>query len=584
MNIMQRCLCVAVVALFPLVACEEAPMEAGRPCRVDDNDCPQEFRCVATSAGAICVPPTDFDGDGVLDEVDACAQSVLSFVSAANVDHDGDGCHDVREDSDDDADGRSDDIDACPLGASDFISTAASDIDRDGCADDGEDVDDDNDGINDDGDLCALGNVLMSDHDSDGCDDASEDEDDDNDDVADADDRCPRGSIGAHATDFDGDGCDDEGDDDDDSDDDDVANATDDCPLSPVDFASTPATDLDADGCRDLDEDDDDDNYGVDDANDRCPASSPSRTDHDGDGCDDDIDDDDDDDDGLVDVNDDCPIGQVGLLDQTSDHDGDGCRDANEDEDDDNDTILDTNDTCPAGELIVSIATNDFDRDGCQNTGEDDDDDNDNFLNVADPCLGPGVEDIDGDRRCNSIDVCPGRDDAECSPLPLQGGTGGESQGPVDCPVGHVAVGVDYGTTNIFNRVRSSVMRLQLVCRPATATAFTGEPTLSLALTGREGETERVVVRCDEVEPDGIMVGQKVLVAPFDQGVLVSHIGAVCRRLSGGPGYTIEPAGGAGSVSTDSCPPGQDVWRAEARAASIFDAVSFRCGKRLPPR
>ena len=96
----------------------------------------------------------DTDGDGIPDEADRCVESSVAFISGPSNDIDGDGCHDISEDSDDDDDGRPDTSDRCARGLIGWDSTDTSfDHDSDGCQDasedDGEDdssqEDDDND-------------------------------------------------------------------------------------------------------------------------------------------------------------------------------------------------------------------------------------------------------------------------------------------------------------------------------------------------------------------------------------------------------------------------------------------------------
>ena len=57
-------------------------------------------------------------------------------------DHDGDGCRDLTEDSDDDEDGIMDYYDACSKGPVGWVSSLENDENQDGC----EDVDSDGDG------------------------------------------------------------------------------------------------------------------------------------------------------------------------------------------------------------------------------------------------------------------------------------------------------------------------------------------------------------------------------------------------------------------------------------------------------
>lgn len=132
----------------------------------------------------------DFDGDGVPDDEDRCARGVQGWTSTPETDHDGDGCRDEDEDTDDDNDGIPDDEDACPRGL-----LVGPDHDGDGCRDD-EDEDDDGDGIPDELDECPRGatgwtSTPQNDADRDGCRDADEDLDLDGDGVPDDVDVCP---------------------------------------------------------------------------------------------------------------------------------------------------------------------------------------------------------------------------------------------------------------------------------------------------------------------------------------------------------------------------------------------------------
>ena len=179
----------------------------------------------------------DLDGDGIPDEADRCVESSVAFVSAPSNDIDGDGCHDISEDTDDDDDGRPDTSDRCARGLIGWDSTDTDfDYDSDGCQDSSEDDDDDDDTITDLYDNCPLGtpgwqSTGASDYDRDGCRDSDDDLDDDNDGTLDEVDACPRGVIG---------------------------------------WIQSNTTDYDMDGCRDSDEDGDDDDDGVIDFDDQC--------------------------------------------------------------------------------------------------------------------------------------------------------------------------------------------------------------------------------------------------------------------------------------------------------------------------
>jgi len=179
----------------------------------------------------------DLDGDGIPDDLDRCAESSVAFTSSPTTDIDGDGCHDISEDTDDDDDGRPDISDRCGRGLVGWDSTNTSlDHDSDGCRDAYEDDDDDDDTITDSFDNCPLGlpgwqSTGASDYDRDGCRDSTDDSDDDNDGTPDTLDLCPHGIIG---------------------------------------WVQTAENDYDMDGCRDADEDGDDDSDGVADFDDWC--------------------------------------------------------------------------------------------------------------------------------------------------------------------------------------------------------------------------------------------------------------------------------------------------------------------------
>jgi len=187
----------------------------------------------------------DLDGDGIPDDQDQCIESTVAFVSSPSNDIDGDGCHDISEDTDDDGDGRPDASDRCPRGLIGWNSTDNQlDHDSDGCQDISEDDDDDDDTIQDPFDNCPLGepgwqSTGASDYDRDGCRDSDDDQDDDNDGTPDTLDSCPNGVIG---------------------------------------WIQTNESDYDMDGCRDMDEDGDDDSDGVIDFDDQCSRTQLGAT------------------------------------------------------------------------------------------------------------------------------------------------------------------------------------------------------------------------------------------------------------------------------------------------------------------
>lgn len=91
----------------------------------------------------------DADGDGVLDDDDACPNGDTGWTSTPATDYDGDGCRDATEDNDDDNDAIQDGNDDCGTGDLGWLSNSGTDNDGDGCQDLSEDEDDDNDGYND---------------------------------------------------------------------------------------------------------------------------------------------------------------------------------------------------------------------------------------------------------------------------------------------------------------------------------------------------------------------------------------------------------------------------------------------------
>ena len=300
----------------------------------------------------------DLDGDGVLNEFDACGSNLTNLTSdkgwhsSTTTDNDADGCRDIgQEDDDDDNDGIIDVYDVCPKASQGWISTPQNDADRDGCSD----TDTDEDGYVDQMDNCPLEyNPSQADFDGDGLGDGC-DGDDDGDGVADEDDRCPSDSFAWHSnqsTDHDNDGCNDTVLDNDD-DDDGVLDLFDFCAKGIIGSLSE---DLDFDGCHDQLEDLDDDNDGISDENDSCPQGlldwiSSSTTDFDSDGCQDLTEDDDDDNDVVLDLNDVCPFTKIGEI-----VDIEGC--SNWQKDDDGDGVNNADDLCPSTISGIRVAEN----------------------------------------------------------------------------------------------------------------------------------------------------------------------------------------------------------------------------------
>ena len=288
----------------------------------------------------------DLDGDGILNEFDACGGNFTNLTSDKGwesntiTDNDADGCRDIgQEDDDDDNDGIIDVYDICPRASQGWISTPQNDADRDGCSD----TDTDNDGFVDQMDNCPLEyNPGQADFDGDGLGDGCDD-DDDGDGIADEDDRCPSDSFA---------------------------------------WYSNQSTDHDNDGCNDTSLDNDDDNDGVLDLFDICPKGiiNALSEDFDLDGCHDQLEDIDDDNDGIDDENDSCLQGLLDWISSSAtDFDSDGCQDLTEDDDDDNDEVLDFDDVCAFTKIGEIVDTN-----GCSNWQKDDDGDGVN--NADDLC------------------------------------------------------------------------------------------------------------------------------------------------------------------------------------------------------
>lgn len=352
----------------------------------------------------------DTDGDGVLDPVDLCPNTIAGASVDAN------GCAPYQKDTD--SDGIMDDVDNCVTtanadqadadgdGVGDVCDNAPNtpnadqaDTDGDGTPD-AEDDDDDNDGVPDTEDDFPTDPSETTDTDGDGQGDNA-DTDLDNDGIANSLDNCPS-TPNANQLDTDGDGigdvCDNDDDNDGFSDADEIT-----CGSDPL-LASSKPLDTDADGIPNcLDEDDDNDGYSDQDETtcetDPLDASS-IPTDTDADGIPDCIDSDDDGD-GVLDTEDAFPLDK----EEWTDTDGDGIGN-NADGDDDNDGQSDADEmACGSDPLDNASLSPDFDQDGIPDC-VDTDDDNDGVEDTEDAFpLDPSEwTDTDGDGIGNNAD------------------------------------------------------------------------------------------------------------------------------------------------------------------------------------
>lgn len=342
---------------------------------------------------AFSIAPLDADGDGVIDSLDNC----VNTVNPDQADADGDGVGDVCDN------------------APNTPNADQRDTDADGIAD-VEDEDDDNDGVPDTQDDFPIDPNETTDTDGDGQGDNA-DTDLDNDGVLNNIDNCPSvPNLDQLDTDSDGVGniCDTDDDGDGFTDADEIICGTD--PL----LTSSKPIDTDGDGipnCIDTD----DDNDGILDAEDEFPSDKDEWTDTDGDGIGNNSDMDDDND-GQADSDEiTCGSDPFNKTSLSLDYDQDGVPDCL-DSDDDNDGLLDISDAFPFNPSEWA----DTDKDGTGDNADTDDDndgqsDHDELQcgsNSLDPTSmasdidGDGTpdcldEDIDGDGCSNESDAFP---------------------------------------------------------------------------------------------------------------------------------------------------------------------------------
>ena len=307
--------------------------------------------------------PTDSDGDGVLNEIDAFPQD-----PGESVDTDNDGIGN-NADPDDDGDSVLDENDAFPLNAAE-----TADTDDDGIGNNA-DLDDDGDNVPDETDTFPLDATESVDTDNDGIGNNA-DTDDDGDGVPDENDAFPLNAVESVDTDNDSIGNNADADDDGDG----VPDENDAFPINAVE-----SVDTDNDGVGN-NADTDDDGDGVPDENDAFSLNAAESVDTDNDSIGNNADADDDGD-SVPDEADAFPLNAVESVD--TDNDGVG---NNADTDDDGDGVPDETDAFP----LNAAESVDTDNDGFGNNA-DTDDDGDSVLDEADAFPLNAAESVDTD-------------------------------------------------------------------------------------------------------------------------------------------------------------------------------------------
>lgn len=351
-------------------------------------------------------------------------------------------------------------------------------------------------------------------------------------------------------------------------------------PGSPSTGGETACADADADGhcdgsdaCTGDDQSGDVDGDGLCDDVDPCPLSSPDDADADGvcdnedlcegddssgdsdvDGRCDDVDPcpqdapDDTDDDGMCDSEDACP-GSDDRLDADGDEVPDAC-DACEGSDDAQD---DDGDGVPDG------------CDACEGVDDALDGDGDGQPDACDPCPEDHPDDADGDGLCDS--TCRAWSEEPCGNLPWRGGGAGDVFETNACLEGWAAVGLRVYRSDVVGKV-------QLICREMLESNTLGKEDFFTGGWGSGGDGP-FDYRCDEVQPSGVAVGQRVWSSSEVYGV-----GALCEDLGGGETWQVgEASVGEDLLSEDACPEDALVWTFDVRVdGGVLSALSFRCG------